>query len=107
MTVNKNLHERLLRNGDLARFQFNLNRIYANNASTRKQLNIQDQGMDRFNKFWRIRSGTNLNELSKKDQETHNKILGLIHRANIQLVYSAEERVLLNKEMTNFLADNE
>jgi hypothetical protein len=73
----------------------------------RKQLNIQDQGMDRFNKFWRIRSGTNLNELSKKDQETHNKILGLIHRSNVQLVYLAEERTLLNKGMESFLTNEE
>ena len=52
--------------------------------------------MDRFNKFWRIRSGIALEDLSKRDRETHNKILGLIIRAEIQLAYLAEERQILN-----------
>lgn len=80
--------------------------MYSNNAAQRKQKNIMDQGMDRYNKFWRIRSGTELSDLSKRDQETHNKILGLIYRAERQISLLGGERVVLNKEFLTFLPDD-
>lgn len=98
----KNFNDQLTESANFDKFQFLLGKIYSNNASKRKQMNQMDQGVDRFNKFWRIRSGTDLADLSKRDAETHNKILGLISRAERQIYLLGEERTALNREYATF-----
>jgi len=74
------------------------NNLYLSNviasltALLRRQLNLQDSGNDRIQKFWRVRGHKNPAELSIKDKRILEKLMREICAAEIQISLLIVER---------------
>ena len=74
------------------------NNLYLSNviasitALLRRQLNLQDSGNDRIQKFWRVRGHKNPAELSIKDKRILEKLMREICAAETQISLLIAER---------------